>query len=105
TRGTGEDDAVADRLGTDVDEEVGVFEGQFDQVARGFDCGVLAEDIGGARGRHRTRRGLLSRRSIRRRSASEIESETDTDTAMASIGGGAEVGGQDLAVRPNPRRL
>src|ERR1017187_6416559 len=40
-----------------------------------------------------------------RRSTSEVESETDTDTAIAAIGGGFEVGGRNLAVWPNPSRL
>ena len=38
-------------LGTDTQEGIGVLEGQLDQVACGFDGGVLAEDVGVARGR------------------------------------------------------
>ena len=87
-RRAGEDDAVAEGFGANAEEQVGVLERQLDQVARGFDGGILAEDIGIASGRDRTLRGLLASRSVGRRSPSEVESETDTDTAMAAIGGG-----------------
>jgi len=40
TWGAGEDDAVAKGLGADAQEDVGVLEGQLDQVACGLDCGV-----------------------------------------------------------------
>src|ERR1039457_2307405 len=92
-------------LGTDTQEGIGVLEGQLDQVACGFDGGVLAEDVGVSRGRYGSLRGLLASRSVRRRSASEVKSETDTDTAMATVGAAAEVGWRNLAVGPERRRL
>jgi hypothetical protein len=49
---------------------------QLDQIARGLDGGVLAEDVGVASGRDRSLRGLVGR-SVWRRSPSEIESELD----------------------------
>jgi hypothetical protein len=82
-----------------------VFEWQLDQVARGFDGGVLAEDVGVSRGRYGSLRGLRAGRSVAHASPSEIESETDTDTAMVAVGGGGEVGWRNLAVWPKPRRL
>ena len=48
---------------------------------------------------------LLASRSIRRRIPSEIESEMDTHTVMAAVGGGAQIHGRGLAVGPNPRGL
>ena len=92
-------------LGADAEEEVGVLEWQLDQVARGLDGGVLAEDVGVAGGWHRALRGFGAVGIVRLRRASKIGSETDTDTATVAIGGGGEVGGRNLAVGPNPCRL
>lgn len=40
----GKDDAMADGIGADAQEDVGVLERQFDQVARGFGEGRMSLD-------------------------------------------------------------
>ena len=79
---------------------VGVLQRQLDQVACGLDRSVLAEDVGVARGRYATLHGLGA--VIGCLGHGEIQSVMDSDTATAAVGRGAQVGGRNLAVGPEP---